>query len=79
MTPVQKLESELSSTIDFPEKKHIMMLVSQSIEFEKLIIMKAYADGIQALKDSITTDEIYDSYLEYYNKNYNKECSQASL
>lgn len=78
MTPIKKLELELLTMLDFPEKEYILNRVSRFIEEEQLIIMKAYADGIVNLRESIATDNTYDSYLEYYNKNYNK-CSQTDL
>lgn len=78
ITPIQKLEKDLMSMNDFPEKEYLMRRVSQFLELEQLLLMKAYSDGILALRNSIVTDEVYDSYLEYYNKNYNK-CLQTDL
>jgi hypothetical protein len=64
--------------LDFPEKDYLLRRISRFIEEEQLIIMKAYADGIVNFRDSVSTDNPYDSYLEYYNKNY-IECSQQGL
>jgi hypothetical protein len=74
MTPMQKLQAEFMNLRNFPknERKYLMNLISELIDEEKLIIMKSYADGIEALRKSISTDELYNSYLEYYNqKQYN--------
>ena len=74
MTPMQKLQAEFMNLRNIPEneRKYLMNLISELIEEEKLVIMKSYADGIEALRKSITTDELYNSYLEYYNqKQYN--------
>lgn len=79
MTAIQKLESELMAMHSFPEKDYLSRRVKELRDTEQMIIMKSYADGLKALRDSIITDEMYDSYLEYYNKNYNKECLQPSL
>jgi hypothetical protein len=71
-TSAQILHDELSEMIPFPERNYLLMRTKELIEKDQIQIMKAYADGIKALRDSITTDEVYDSYLEYYNKNYNQ-------
>jgi hypothetical protein len=78
MTPIQKLQAELLEMADFTEKEYLLTRVSRFIVEEQLVIMKAYGDGILALRTALVTDEIYDSYSEYYNKNFN-ECSQPSL